>query len=84
MLVSMVNIGGLVDLETVKPCFEAGFTVSDFSFRVIDRLDSTNPTSNPTFGFLIDRALSTLIYVEILEYNFYIYYVLVIVAFRCC
>ena len=35
--------------------------VLDFSFgviRSIDRSISTNPTPNPTFGFLIDHALN--------------------------
>ena len=56
----MIKTGGLVNnTRNSNTCFEAGFTVSDVSFKnhQIDRLVSANPTSNPTFGFLIDHAL---------------------------
>ena len=60
MLLFMVNTSGLVNatLETDETGFEAGFTVSGFSFTgyQINRLDSANPMSNPTFGLLIDNA----------------------------
>ena len=54
MFVSMVH-----NTRNHETGFEAGFTVSDFLFQCyqIDRLVSANPTSNPTFGFLIDHAL---------------------------
>ena len=36
MILSMVNSGGLVNnTRNRETCFEAGFTVSDFSFSVI-------------------------------------------------
>ena len=57
----MINTGGLVNsTRTRETCFEAGVTVSDFSFQsyLIDRSVSANPSSNPTFGFRIDHALS--------------------------
>ena len=56
----MVNTDGLVNnTQNREICFEAGFAVSDFWFQSfqIGRLVSANPTSNPTFGFLINRAL---------------------------
>ena len=59
MLVSIVNTNGFINnTRNRETCFEAGLTVSDFSLSYqIDRLVSVNPTSNPTFEFLIDHAL---------------------------
>ena len=55
----MVDTIGLVNnIRNHETCFEAGFTVSDSSFNVVkinQCLISANPTSNLTFGFLIDR-----------------------------
>ena len=53
----MVNTSGLLNsTRNRETCFEIGFTVSDFTYK-IDRSVAANPTSNLTFGFQIDHAL---------------------------
>ena len=71
MPVSKVSRGHANSTRNRETRIEAGFTVSDFSFRVIkiDRLISANPTSIPTFGFLIDRALT----ISVMTNNIYTY-----------
>ena len=60
MLVSTVNTSGLVnETQNRKTYCEAGFTFSDFSFRVIKSIAwDGESTSNPMFEFLIDFALT--------------------------